>query len=123
MATAYYFYVLRSRSTDRFYTGHTENLTRRIFQHNNGRTVSIRNRGPWVLFYSEEYPTRSEAAQRERYVKSMKSHAYIEGLARASQSDREGRYFTSTQAHQAHPASTFICAPRRPHARLDMCST
>ena len=88
---AYYFYVLRSQTTGRFYTGHTENLTRRIFQHNNNRTVSIKNRGPWELFYSEEYPTRGEAAQRERHVKRMKSHAYIEELARASRSDREGR--------------------------------
>ena len=88
---AYYFYVLRSRSTGRFYTGHTENLTRRIFEHNNNRTVSIKNRGPREIIYSEEYSTRSEAAQRERYVKRMKSHVYIEGLARASRSDREGR--------------------------------
>jgi putative endonuclease len=88
---AYYFYVLRSRTTGRFYTGHTENLTRRIFQHNNNQTVSIKNRGPWELFYSEEYPTRSEAAQRERNVKRMKTHTYVEELARASRSDREGR--------------------------------
>ena len=88
---AYYFYVLRSQTTGRFYTGHSENLTRRIFQHNNNRTVSIKNRGPWELFYSEEYPTRSEAARRERHVKRMKSHAYIEELAGASRSDREGR--------------------------------
>jgi putative endonuclease len=88
---AYYFYVLRSQTTGRFYTGHTENLIQRIFQHNNNRTVSIKNRGLWELFYSEEYATRSEAAQRERYVKRMKSHSYIEELARASRWNREGR--------------------------------
>ena len=88
---AYYFYVLRSQTTGRFYLGHTENMVRRIFQHNNNRTVSIKNRGRWELFYSEEYPTRAEAAQWERYMKRMKSHVYIEGLTRASRSDREGR--------------------------------
>ena len=80
----FHFYVLRSELTGRFYVGHTENLTRRIFEHNNNRTQSIKNRGPWTLFYSEEYATRSEAAQRERYVKRMKSRIYIEALARAS---------------------------------------
>ena len=80
----FYFYVLQSQTTGRFYAGHTENLIKRIFQHNNNRTLSIKNRGPWVLFYSEDIPTRSEAAQRERNVKRMKSHAYIEALARAS---------------------------------------
>jgi putative endonuclease len=81
---AYHFYVLRSETTGRFYVGHTENLTRRIFEHNNNRTRSIKNRGPWTLFHSEEFPTRSEASQRERYVKQMKSRPYIEALARAS---------------------------------------
>ena len=87
----YYFYVLQSESTGRFYTGHTENLSKRILEHNNKRTPSTRNRGPWVLFHSEEYPTRSDAMRREREVKSMKSRGYIEALARASRSDREGR--------------------------------
>jgi putative endonuclease len=80
----FYFYVLQSQSTGRFYLGHSENLTRRIFEHNNNRTLSIKNRGPWALFHSEEYPTRSEASQLERYVKRMKSRPYIEELARAS---------------------------------------
>ena len=80
----YHFYVLQSKTTGRFYVGHTENLVRRICEHNNNRTPSIKNRGPWVLFYCEEYGTRSEAARRERDVKRMKSHAYIEALARAS---------------------------------------
>ena len=77
-------YILRSQSTGRFYIGHTENLTKRIFEHNNQRTLSIRNRGPWELFYSEVFETRSEASRRERQIKSMKSRHYIEALVRAS---------------------------------------
>ena len=88
---AYYFYVLQSKTTGQFYVGHTENLTRRIFEHNNNRTISIKNRGPWELYHFEEYSTRSEPAQRERYVKKMKSRVYIENMANASRSDREGR--------------------------------
>jgi putative endonuclease len=88
---AYYFYVLQSETTGSFYTGHTENLQKRVFEHNNRRTISTKNRGPWVLFYSEEYLTRAEAAKREREVKRMKSRGYIQALARASRSDREGR--------------------------------
>jgi putative endonuclease len=57
----FYTYILRSTSTGRYYIGHTENLTKRIFEHNNNRTVSIKNRGPWDLFHSEEFVTRSEA--------------------------------------------------------------
>ena len=50
---AFHAYILRSRSTGRFYVGHTGNLTKRIFEHNNQRTVSIKNRGPWELYYAE----------------------------------------------------------------------
>ena len=77
-------YVLRSKTSGRRYIGHTEDLNKRIYEHNNNRTKSIKNRGPWELFYAEEFATRSEAARREREIKSMKSRAYIESLARAS---------------------------------------
>ena len=66
---AFHVYVLRSLSTGRFYVGHTENLARRISEHNKNRTTSIKNRGPWAFFYSEEYATRSEASRREREIK------------------------------------------------------
>ena len=80
----FFAYVLRSKTSGRYYVGHSENLTKRIFEHNNNRTASIKNRGPWELFHSEEFATRSEASRREREIKSMKSRAYIESLARAS---------------------------------------
>jgi putative endonuclease len=77
-------YILQSNSTGRFYVGHTENLTKRVFEHNNNRTPSIKNRGPWKLVHSEEFATRSEAMLRERQIKKMKSHTWIEKLIRAS---------------------------------------
>ena len=84
---AFHVYVLRSQSTGRFYVGHTENLANRISEHNNNRTASIKNRGPWEIFYSEEFATRSEASRREREIKGMKSRSYIEALASADPMD------------------------------------
>ncbi len=80
----YYMYILRSVSTGRFYVGHTANLPKRIAEHNNNRTFSIKNRGPWELVYTEEFSSRTEAGRREREIKRMKSHSWIEQLARAS---------------------------------------
>ncbi len=77
-------YILRSASSGRFYVGHTENLSKRLSEHNAQRTVSIRNRGPWEVAYTEEFPTRAEASRRERQVKGMKSHTWIERFVRAS---------------------------------------
>jgi putative endonuclease len=80
----FYTYILRSLSTGRFYVGHTENLTKRVYEHNNNRTPSIRNRGPWELVHAEEFETRLGAMRRELQIKKMKSHKWIERLARAS---------------------------------------
>jgi putative endonuclease len=77
-------YILRSVTTGRFYVGYTENLAKRVAEHNNNRTVSIKNRGPWTLVYSEEFPSRAAAMRREREIKRMKSHAWIEQMVRAS---------------------------------------
>jgi len=77
-------YILRSIATGRFYVGHTENLTKRVYEHNNNRTSSIKNRGRWELVHAEEFATRSEAMRRELQIKKMKSHKWIEQLARAS---------------------------------------
>jgi putative endonuclease len=81
---SFHVYILRSQTTGQFYIGHTENLTKRIFEHNNNHTTSIKNRGPWELFYTEQFATRGEAAQRERQIKGMKSREYIASLVRAS---------------------------------------
>jgi putative endonuclease len=80
----YYTYILRSVTTRRFYVGHTENLVKRLAEHNNNRTVSIKNRGPWELVFSEEFAARAEAMRREREIKRMKSHSWIDKLVRAS---------------------------------------
>jgi putative endonuclease len=69
---SYFIYVLKSESTDSSYVGHTSDLKKRLVEHNNGKSLSTRGKRPWRLVYKEEYTTRSEAAVRERYFKSVK---------------------------------------------------
>jgi putative endonuclease len=77
-------YILRSESTASYYIGHTEDLARRIAQHNDfdyhGSKHTKRNKGPWVCIYTEQYETRAEAMKREKAIKSKKSRSYIESL-------------------------------------------
>ena len=88
----FYVYVLRSVSSGRFYVGQTENIGKRLAEHKGNRVPSIKNRGPWELVRQEEYATRSEAAQRERHIKKMKSRRWItELLERPDEVYREGR--------------------------------
>jgi len=69
---SFFVYVLKSESTHSSYVGYTSNLHKRLFEHNSGKSLSTRGKRPWRLIYEEEYGTRSEAASRERYFKSVK---------------------------------------------------
>lgn len=85
--TMFHVYVLRSASSGHLYTGYTEDLQQRLGQHNHGITKSTKNRGPWVLVYSEQYLTRAEAMRRERFLKSGKGREEIEKLTAKGYSD------------------------------------
>ncbi len=74
-------YILRSESTGKLYKGQTNDLGRRIEQHNNPELKNHRytlvNPGPWELFYSEKFETRAEAMKREKFFKSGKGREWI----------------------------------------------
>ena len=70
----YYFYILRC-SDNSLYCGQTNNLRRRIYEHNfdtNKSAKYLRAKKPVTLIYSEEYPTLQLAMKRERQVKRWK---------------------------------------------------
>jgi len=73
-------YILRSEKSGRYYVGSTNDLDRRLHEHNIGHTPSTRNKGPWVVVYSERAQTEAEARKRERQIKSWKSRVRIEEL-------------------------------------------
>ena len=78
----YYVYILQSDKTGRLYIGHTDNLTRRIEEHNTGRGGKYTQQNkPWKLLYSEEQPNRSSAMKREIYLKSTKGSREKKRLA------------------------------------------
>jgi putative endonuclease len=77
-------YVLQSECSKRFYIGCAEQPDHRLTEHNRGQTISTRGRGPWKLVYQEPFDTLVEARQRERLIKSWKSHRSIQELIDAS---------------------------------------
>ena len=63
-----------------FYVGQTEDLARRLSQHNSADRIATKynhKNGPWEFVRSEEHETRSEAMIRERQIKAMKSARWI----------------------------------------------
>lgn len=53
-----------------YYTGHTDNLEARLSAHQNGAIPGYTyTRRPVALVYSEDFPSRQDAFERERQIK------------------------------------------------------
>jgi putative endonuclease len=74
----FYVYVLRSLKNNYRYIGQTNNLEKRLLEHNEGMTKSIRFQIPFVLEYSETFETRIEAIRREKFLKSGKGREWLD---------------------------------------------
>jgi putative endonuclease len=70
-ATLFFVYVLGSRRKNdcRTYVGWTIDLERRLRQHNTGVGAKSSRGRKWVLLYSENCKSRSEAMSREWHIK------------------------------------------------------
>ena len=69
----YYVYILKSLKFERYYIGHTNNLNKRLNEHNSGKTRSSKGYKPWAIAHTEKFETKSEAFRREKEIKSYKS--------------------------------------------------
>lgn len=77
----YFIYILYSASANKYYVGHTDNLERRLFEHNNGMTRFTSNiASDWNIMYTETFESRALASKREREIKARKSRVYIQSL-------------------------------------------
>ena len=65
----FYFYVLKSEKDGFIYFGYTNNLKRRLIEHNSGETQSTKGYQPLYLVYYEAYLSEEEAKHREYSIK------------------------------------------------------
>jgi len=66
-------YLIQNDSTLEKYIGVTENLEKRLTEHNNkGKKFTTRKKGLWILIYAEAYRSKQDALKRER---KLKKHA------------------------------------------------
>jgi putative endonuclease len=67
----YFVYVLYSPSSNKTYTGFSNDVDRRLFEHNVSETkgFTLRYR-PWILIHSESFELKMEAMKREKFFKT-----------------------------------------------------
>jgi len=66
----YFVYVLSSTVTKKTYVGSTNDLGRRLLEHNKGKSYFTKRYIPWKIIYTEEFDSMLAARQREKYLKS-----------------------------------------------------
>ena len=80
---SYFVYILRC-SDNTLYTGITNNLEKRLRQHNGeitGGAFYTQNKRPVTLVYKEKYKTHLEAARREAEIKKWKRERKLKLLS------------------------------------------
>lgn len=66
----HYLYILYSQKDGKFYTGITQDLRKRVVEHNSGKNISTKYRRPLKLVYFEAYLLKKDVEEREKYLKT-----------------------------------------------------
>lgn len=73
----YYVYALFSKAYNKFYIGYTENLERRLQEHELGKVYTTHRMYKFILVYYEACLSKKDATARERQLKTGFGRLYI----------------------------------------------
>jgi len=76
----YYVYILYSKASDIYYVGQTNDVHKRLEQHNDPESHSYTSKHqPWILMKKIEVgESRGNAMKIEKFIKKQKSRTFIE---------------------------------------------
>jgi putative endonuclease len=66
----YYVYILLNETNTKKYTGVTDDVNKRLAEHNAGRVKSSRPYRPYKIIHIESFEILKEARRKERFYKS-----------------------------------------------------
>ena len=73
-------YILRSLKSNTYYVGSTNDVMRRLKQHNFGNVTSTKYKRPYKLVFYQEFLDLNKAKNIERKIKSWKRKDFIEKI-------------------------------------------
>ena len=73
-------YAIRSTIRNYIYVGMTNDLERRLAEHNKGENKSTKAYLPFVMIYKETFPDRILAREKEKYLKSGIGKEFLRSL-------------------------------------------
>jgi len=72
----HYVYILWSSKSKNFYFGYTDDLQKRVAQHNKGLSKSTAPYKPWRLVFYASFETQKLAKDFEQYIKTGSGKAF-----------------------------------------------
>jgi putative endonuclease len=66
----YYVYAIQSKQNKIVYIGYTNDLRKRLKEHNLGKVFSTKPYKPFNLIYYEAYQNKKDALDKEKFLKS-----------------------------------------------------
>jgi len=73
----FYTYILKSSKSNILYYGYTEDLRKRLEQHNSGRSTFTKAHIPWKLVWYGAFENEQKAKDFELYLKSGSGKAFV----------------------------------------------
>ncbi len=67
----YWVYIIKSKSYNQLYIGYTKDLTKRLKEHNSGKSLATKKYIPWKAVYLEGYANEGDAKDRETKIKQF----------------------------------------------------
>lgn len=114
---AFWVYILRCADGS-YYTGHTDNLEKRIGEHTTGAIASCYTfkRRPLELVFSQDFPTREEALASEQQIKGW-SRKKKEAMMRGDWSEVSRLAKSSTPVRPEPVEGQELSTPVHPELR------
>lgn len=73
----FYNYVIQSLKDGQLYIGFTDDLKKRLKEHNQGLNLSTKRYKPWKMVYYEACIDKDDAIRREGYLKTTQGNRLI----------------------------------------------
>jgi putative endonuclease len=68
---SWFVYILKSDKDGDYYKGITEDIQRRLDEHNSGESFFTATKMPWQLVYLKEMPNKRDAIIEEKRIKKL----------------------------------------------------
>jgi len=73
-------YILKSAKNGRYYIGSTNDLERRLVEHNSGKIKSLRNIRPLIVVFKKQFKYIEEARKVEQRLKKFKNKNILDKI-------------------------------------------